>query len=90
MPVGYELQAKWDAWVKCGAMASEMESATLFIVGAVRSVRTGSIMAVLANQTRRALGLPDAVTFDVNAAIRIGVGAIAYLIREDREESRST
>ena len=90
MPVGYELQAKWDAWVKCGAMASEMESAALFIVGAVRSVRTGSIMAVLANQTRRALGLPDAVTFDVDAAIRIGVGAIAYLIREDREESRST
>ena len=85
MPVACELLAKWDAWVKCGAMASEMESAAIFIVGSVRGVRTGSIMTVFANQTRRALGLEDKVEFDVEGAIRVGVRAMEILIGEDRD-----
>ena len=32
MPVGDELQYKWRAWIKAGCLASEMESAALFIV----------------------------------------------------------
>ena len=43
MPVSAVLKQKWDAWLGCGALASEMESATLFIVAAVRRVRIGSI-----------------------------------------------
>ena len=82
MPVDYELKSKWQAWVRCGAMASEMESAAIYVLGAVRGVRTGSIMAVLANQTRREMGLPDEVTFDVDAPIRIAVRAMEILIRE--------
>ena len=38
MPVGYELKEKWDAFIACGALASEMESAALFTVGSVRGV----------------------------------------------------
>ena len=59
MPVADELNSKWKAWIACGALASEMESAALFIVGCVRRVRTGSVMLVIANQTRRELGLED-------------------------------
>ena len=81
MPVGYELKNKWDAWVKCGALASEMESAALFIVGSVRRVRVGSIMTVFANQTRRALGLEDPQSYDTEGAIRIAVEAMRKLIR---------
>ena len=29
MPVGYELQNKWEAWLRLGCLASEMESAAL-------------------------------------------------------------
>ena len=29
MPVGYELKEKWDAFIACGALASEMESAAI-------------------------------------------------------------
>ena len=85
MPVGTELEAKWDAWVKCGALASEMESACLFILGSVRKVRTGSIMTVFANQTRRALGLEDPQSYDVTPTIRIAVEALRILILEDRK-----
>ena len=81
MPVSYELKSKWDAFVACGALASEMESAALFIVASVRHVRAGSIMQVLANQTRRELGLEDHVVLDTEAAIRIGVDAIRELIK---------
>ena len=89
MPVGPALQEKWDAWVKCGALASEMESAALFIIGSVRHVRTGSIMTVFANQTRRALGLEDPQDYDISYAIRIAVEARRILIKRDElRESR--
>ncbi len=83
MPVAYELQDKWDAWVKCGALASEMESAALFIVGSVRHVRVGSIMTVFANQTRRKLGLEDPMDMNTETAISIAVEAFRILIAGD-------
>ncbi len=83
MPAGYELKAKWDAFVRCGALASEMESAALFIIGSVRGVRTGSIMTVFANQTRRAAGLEDPQDYDVAPAIRIAVEAMRILMKRD-------
>ncbi len=86
MPVGYELKAKWDAFIACGALASEMESAALFTVGSVRGVRVGSIVQVLANQTRRAKGLEDHVTLDTEAAVRIGVEAMRKLMEADARE----
>lgn len=32
-PVSYELLNKWEAWLRMGCIASEMESAALFIAG---------------------------------------------------------
>ena len=84
MPVSDELNSKWDAFVKCGALASEMESAALFIVSSVRKARAGSVMAVFANQTRRALGLDDPQSYDVTPAIRTAVEAMRILIAQDR------
>lgn len=43
MPVNYELLNKWEAWKKMGCLASEMESAALFIVGSFLRVKTGSV-----------------------------------------------
>ena len=86
MPVAYELNDKWDAWMRGGALASEMESAALFIVAGVRRVRCGSVLLVVANQTRRALGLPDEQIHDTEAAIKVAVGAIRRLILEDKKK----
>ena len=80
------LTEKWDAWVRLGAICSEMESAALFTVAALRNVRCGAVMHVIANQTRRALGLEDPQAYDTDRAIRTAVEAIRILIRKDREQ----
>ena len=85
MPVADELNSKWKAWIACGALASEMESAALFIVGSVRRVRTGSVMLVIANQTRRELGLEDPQVYDTEAAVVTAVEAMRKLIKKDRK-----
>ncbi|MDD6715683.1 MAG: uridine phosphorylase [Firmicutes bacterium] len=87
MPVGYELQNKWDAWLRLGCLASEMESAALFVVAAARRVRCGSCFLVMANQEREKKGLPNPVVHDTDTAVRVAVGAIRKLIAEDAAET---
>ena len=88
MAVGYELKNKWEAWLRCGAKCSEMESAALFLVGAVRRLRVGAILMVFANQTRRELGLEDPKCYDTTEAIVTAVEAMRLLILRDRETGR--
>ncbi len=83
MPASYELENKWQAWLRMGALASEMESAALFIVGAFLRVRVGSLFLVMANQEREKAGLENPVVHDTDAAVRIAVEAVRELIRSD-------
>lgn len=84
-PVDYELINKWNAWVRLGCKASEMESAALFVVGDYLRVRVGSSFLVVANQEREKLGLENPVVHDTEAAIEVTVQAIRNLIKQDRE-----
>lgn len=86
MPVAYELEQKWEAWLRLGCKASEMESAALFVVASYLSVRCGSVFLVVANQEREKAGLPNPVEHDTDAAVRTGVEALRRLIRQDKEE----
>ena len=83
MPVSYELCNKWDAWVKMGCLASEMESAALFIAGAYLKVRVGACFLVVANQERAKKGLPNPQVHDTELAIKTAVGALRHLIKAD-------
>ena len=83
-PVGYELLNKWGAWIKCGALASEMESAAMFIVGSCLRARTGACFLVLANQEREKAGLENRQVHDTDGAIRAAVEAVRILIQKDR------
>lgn len=84
-PVDYELINKWNAWVRLGCKASEMESAALFVVGDYLKVRVGSSFLVVANQEREKLGLENPVIHDTESAIEITVQAIRNLIKQDKE-----
>ncbi len=85
MPVSYELLQKWDAWLRMGCKASEMESAALFIVGQFLRVRVGSCFLALANQEREKAGLSNEQVMDTEIAIKTAVEAMRLLIKEDRE-----
>ena len=86
MPVGYELINKWNAWKMMGCLASEMESAALFIVAGKLRVRAGSCFLVVANQERESLGLENPVVHDTDMAIQVAVEAIRNLIKADQAE----
>ena len=81
MPAGYELINKWEAWKRMGCLASEMESAALFIVGSYLRVRVGACFLVVANQEREAQGLENPEVHDTDMAIRVAVEAIRMLIK---------
>lgn len=83
MPAGPELQYKWEAWKRMGCLASEMESAALFIVANARKVRCGSCFLVMANQEREKEGLDNPVVHDTDMAIRVAILAIRRLIAQD-------
>ena len=84
MPVSYELQNKWEAWIRMGCLASEMESAALFIAGSFLKVRVGACFLVVANQERAKKGLPNEQVHDTELAITVAVEAIKELIQQDR------
>lgn len=85
IPVSYELINKWEAWKRMGCLASEMESAALFIVAGYLRVRVGSCFLVVANQEREKAGLENPVVHDTDRAIQVAVEAIRTLIKEDRQ-----
>ena len=83
-PVSHELLDKWEAWLRMGCMASEMESAALFIVGAYRRVRVGSVFLAIANQEREKLGLENRQVHDTDGAVRTAVEAVREMIRMEK------
>ena len=85
MPVSYELENTWQAWIRMGCLASEMESAALFIAGSFLRVRVGSCFLVVANQERAKKGLPNKQAHDTELAISVAVEAIRELIKKEAQ-----
>ena len=86
MPAGYELKDKWQAWLKGGCLASEMESGILFIVAAVRRLRAGAVFHCVWNQELAGHGMPEENKVEnTDGAIRAAVEALKILIKNDRE-----
>lgn len=83
-PVSYELLNKWEAWLRMGCKASEMESAALFIVANYLRVRCGSTFLVVGNQERAKAGLENPIVHDTEAAIASAVEAIRIMIKKDK------
>jgi len=83
LPQSEVLLQKWEAYLRLGCLASEMESATLFIVGGYRKVRTGTVLLTMANQTRAKMGLSNPIVHDTDGAIRTAIEAVRVLIRKD-------
>ncbi|MCI7606398.1 MAG: uridine phosphorylase [Spirochaetales bacterium] len=88
MPVSYDLKTKWEAWKRLGVLASEMESAALFVCAAHLGVRCGSEFFVVGNQEREALGMDNPKLHDTEPAIKVAIEGLKVLIEEDRKKGR--
>ena len=87
LPNHSKLNEYWDAWIRMGVKASEMESAALFVVADYLKVRCGSVFLVVANQTREAAKLDNPHVHDVETAISVGVEALRELIARDKDKA---
>ena len=85
-PIAPRLQYQWQAWCKGGCLASEMESAALFICAAARNVRCGSVFLTVANQERAKAGLDNAQVHDTDGAIRVAIAALRKIIDDDKKK----
>lgn len=83
MPVGYDLTNKWQAWIKAGCLASEMESAALYIVSQVLGARAGCVLNVVWNQERAAQGLSNPESHDTTLGINVAIEAVRVLIEQE-------
>ena len=72
MPVANELQNRWQAWVQGGALSSEMEASTIFVVSSVLRCRAGGIM------------ITGGTHSDLANLLETAVAGLKHLIERDR------
>ena len=87
-PVYYDLLNKWESWKRLGVLASEMESAAMFVVADALHCRCGSCFHVVWNQEREAAGLDQRMTEDTSSSTKTAVEALRLLIEEDKKLGR--
>ena len=88
-PVAHELLEKWESWKRLGVVASEMESAAMFVVASALGVRCGSCFHVVWNQEREKAGLDQVQDNDTAKAVKTSVEALKLLIEYDREKEKN-
>lgn len=85
MPIGAQLTANWNAWKAAGVLASEMESAALFVIAVTLQVRCATVLHMIWNQERTPDPMhTEAHHFDPDAEIRTAIAAMRRCIAADQ------
>ena len=87
MPCCDLLHENWKAWKMAGALGSEMESATLFLVAEIRKTRAATVLNLGRNREREAVTGDMSVDRDTSRAIQTAVEAMKMIIQKDRKEN---
>jgi uridine phosphorylase len=87
MPVAKRLQERWAAWIAGGAVCSEMEAATLYIVAATLRARAGGIMLIAGHPDHRPMTEEERARMDLDLLIRTAIEGLKVLIEMDRQAS---
>jgi uridine phosphorylase len=85
-PIHKQLQDRWQTWIRGGCLASEMETAALFIVAASKGLRSGCVLNAIWNQERDAAGLDNTAEYDMSCAVKTAIGAVRRLIKQDSDK----
>ena len=89
MPVSDYLLNRWNAWISGGAICSEMEASTIFIISNIHRKRAGGVMLMAGNsghtpQTEEEIKEFYSL-FDINRAILTAIEGIKVLIEKDQK-----
>ncbi len=87
MPVAAQLQDRWRAWVMGGALCSEMEAATLFVVASVLGKRAGGIMLVHDDVATSTWLSAEENKLAIGRLIDAAVAGLKILIERDRAKT---
>lgn len=87
MPVGYELENKWKASIKGGALCSEMETASLFITSSVLKLHAAAVLLILWNQERESAGLKNKPNIDTEKGIKVVITAMKKIINNNKKNN---
>jgi uridine phosphorylase len=86
LPLADELRERRKAWIAGGAICSEMEAATVFVVSSILRKRAGGVMLIVNSEFTE--GGHTQHERLLNRLISTGVEAIKLLIEQDRAALR--
>jgi len=89
MPVDTRLKQRWKAWVAGGAVCSEMEASTIFVLSSIYRKRAGGVMLTAGDienppETEEEIAAFLAL-FDIKRAIKVAIEGLKILIQQDRQ-----
>ncbi len=83
MPTAPMLTYEWAAWKAAGVLASEMETAALFVVASVRHLRCAAVLQTIWNQERETVVRDAAQAQDnMTNAIQVALAAMRQAIQK--------
>lgn len=82
MPVADKLLKRWKAWQMGGALASEMESASIFVLSSIYNLRAGSICLCAGNQFLD-IRKEEKEKITVDTTINVAIEAVKVLAEND-------
>lgn len=86
MPMNVELSRKWEHYCSGGAICSEMEASTIFVLASIHRKRAGACNTMMAKDAHLPKDSDEMALFKGDRAIRIAIEAIKRLIKQDRED----
>jgi uridine phosphorylase len=85
LPMAEAQRERWVCWQRANVLSTSMEAAALLVIGSIRRVRVGEVLAVIGLTYK---DQPIAKKVGVEAAARCGIEAIKALYARDRLAGR--
>jgi uridine phosphorylase len=84
MPVAGRLAERWTAWMGGGAICSEMEAASLYIVASVLRVRASGLMMVMGHPDQSPMSPEEWDASKVEHLLPVAIEGMREIIRRDK------
>jgi len=86
MPVASRLLDRWKAWKMGGAICSEMESATIFVLSSIYRKRAGGVMLIMGNQEADDPAVRKGYMENLDDLLATAIESVKILIQKDKEQ----